>query len=58
MKMLSFPKGAKNLYYSHLSAEMLTSPLQKEAQNEGIKGKKENQHSIISRKSQKKRIRL
>jgi hypothetical protein len=28
----------------------------KEAQNEGIKGKKENQHIIISRKSQKKGI--
>jgi hypothetical protein len=27
MKMLSFPKGAKNLYYSHLSAEMPTPPL-------------------------------
>jgi len=25
--MLSFPKGAKNLYYSHLSAEMPTPPL-------------------------------
>jgi len=37
---------------------MPTPPLIKiEAQNEGIKGKKENQHSILSRKSQKKGIR-
>jgi hypothetical protein len=39
--MLSFPKGAKTFTTLTL-AEMLTSPLQKEAQNEGIKGKKEN----------------
>ena len=32
--------------------------MNKEAQIEGIKGKKENQHIIISRKIQKKGIRL